>query len=131
MSMLEVLHSCPSQRKALLNALVTVDPSNDHLIVFPIDTSKHPLLPPSVSFQIPVRVPNAIISRCIIDEGATTYMMSILFGSNSMLGSRSPAQQLKGAKLDILGKVRIKTPLEAQSANHNRLSQRVVRPKIM
>lgn len=51
MSTLEVLQSCPSQKKALLNSLGAVGPSDDHFIVFPIDTSEHPLLPPSSSLS--------------------------------------------------------------------------------
>jgi len=50
MSMLEVLQLCPSQNKSLLTTLVVVDPSDDHLIVFPVDTLKHAPLPSSISF---------------------------------------------------------------------------------
>jgi len=39
MSMQEVLQSCPSQNKTLLTTLGVVDPSEDHLIVFSVDTS--------------------------------------------------------------------------------------------
>ena len=53
-----------------------VDPSNDRLIVFDVDRSEHPPLPASVAFQIPVKIRNANISRCIIDEGASTCVMS-------------------------------------------------------
>ena len=54
MSTLEVLQSCPSQNKSLLTALGAVYPSDDHLIVFPVDTLEHPPFPSSVSFQIPI-----------------------------------------------------------------------------
>jgi len=50
MSNLEVLQSFPSQNKSLLTTLGTVDPFDDCLIVFPVDTSKHPSLPSSVAF---------------------------------------------------------------------------------
>jgi len=52
-----------------------MDPFGDRLIVFSVDTSKHPPLPSSVASKIPVRVCNAIISRCIIDEGISTCVM--------------------------------------------------------
>jgi len=76
MSTLEVLQSCHSKKKALLNTLGAVHPYDDRLIFFLIDTSKHPPLLQSVAFQIPVTICNAIISRCIIDEGASTCVMS-------------------------------------------------------
>ena len=78
MSMLEVLPSCPSQKKALLTTLGAVDPSDDRLIVFSVDSSEHPPLPSPIAFEIPIRVCNAIISLCIIDEGASTYVMSAI-----------------------------------------------------
>jgi len=59
---LEVLNLCPSQKKALLIALGIVYPSDDRLIVFLVDMSKHPPFPSLVSFKIPVRFHNAIIS---------------------------------------------------------------------
>ena len=37
MSMLEVLQTCPSQKKALLTTLGAIDPSNSHLMTFDID----------------------------------------------------------------------------------------------
>jgi len=54
MSMLEVLHSCPSQNKYLLTYFGTVDPSDDPLIVFSVDALEHTPLPSSIPFQIPV-----------------------------------------------------------------------------
>ena len=77
MSTLEVLQSCPSQRKALLFALGIVDPSDDHLIVFDVDKSEHPPLPSSITFQIPVKIYNAHVLWCIIDEGTSTCVMSV------------------------------------------------------
>jgi len=50
MSMLEVLQSCPYQKKSLLTTLSVIDPSDDHLIVFLVDTSEHSPLPSSVAF---------------------------------------------------------------------------------
>ena len=53
-----------------------VDPADDQLIIFYAHQSEHPPLPASVAFQIPVKIRNANVSRCIIDEGESTYVMS-------------------------------------------------------
>ena len=53
-----------------------VDPADDQMIVFDATQSDHPPLPPSVAFQIPVKIRNANVSQCIIDEGASTCVMS-------------------------------------------------------
>ena len=53
-----------------------VDPSDDRFIIFNVDRSEHPPLLASVAFQIPLKIWNAKISDCIIDEGASTYVMS-------------------------------------------------------
>ena len=53
-----------------------VDPVDDQLIVFDARQSEHPPLPASVAFQIRVKIRNANISQCIIDEGASTCVMS-------------------------------------------------------
>ena len=75
-STLELLQLCPSQKKALLSTMGAVDPANDQMIVFDAHQSEHPPLPTSVAFQIPVKTRNDNVSRCIIDEGASTYVMS-------------------------------------------------------
>jgi hypothetical protein len=75
MSVLEVLQTCPSQRKYFLSTLGEVDPSDTHLITFDLDNVE-PCLPSLVSFQIPVKIRNIKIHRCIIDEGASTCIMS-------------------------------------------------------
>jgi hypothetical protein len=55
MSALEVLQSCPAQRKALLKAIGGIDPTDTNLIVF--DLEDHiPRLPPQLGFQIQVVV---------------------------------------------------------------------------
>ena len=56
----------------------TVDLLGDHLIIFDVDRSEHPPLPASVTFQIPFKIQNANVSHCIIDEGASTCVMSAL-----------------------------------------------------
>jgi hypothetical protein len=75
MSMLEVLQTYPSQQKSLLSALGVVDPTSTQLITFDSD-SREPRLPAQLAFQIPVKIWNTIVYRCIIDEGASTCIMS-------------------------------------------------------
>jgi hypothetical protein len=76
MSALEVLQSCPIQRKALLKAISGIDPTDTNLIIF--DLEYHiPWLPPQLAFQIQVIVSDKNICRTVIDEGASTCVMSI------------------------------------------------------
>jgi len=74
-SVLEVLQTCPSQRKSLLSALGAIDTADTQLITFGFDNGE-PRLPAQVAFQIPVKIWNTTVYRCIIDEGASTYIMS-------------------------------------------------------
>ena len=53
-----------------------VDLADDQMIFFYTTQLDHPPLPPSIAFQIPVKIRNANVSRCIIDEGASTCVMS-------------------------------------------------------
>jgi hypothetical protein len=56
-SALEVLQSCPTQRKALLKAIGGIDPTDTNFIIF--DLEDHiPRLPPQLAFQIQVIVEN-------------------------------------------------------------------------
>jgi hypothetical protein len=74
MSSLEVLQSCPAQRRALLKAIGGIDPTDTNLIVF--DLEDHiPRLPPQLAFQIQVVVSDKNICRTVIDEGASTCVM--------------------------------------------------------
>jgi hypothetical protein len=75
MSVLEVLQTCPTQQKSLLSALGAVDPADTRLITFDLDNSE-PRLPTTVSIQVPVKIRNITVHRCIIDEGASTCIMS-------------------------------------------------------
>jgi hypothetical protein len=76
MSALEVLQSCPTQWKALLKAIGGIDPTDTNLIIF--DLEDHiPRLPPQLAFQIQVVVADKNICRTVIDEGASTCVMSI------------------------------------------------------
>jgi hypothetical protein len=75
MSVLEVLQTFPTQRKSLLSAMGAVDPADTRLITFDLDNCD-PRLPAAVAIQIPVKIRNIIVHRCIIDEGASTCIMS-------------------------------------------------------
>jgi hypothetical protein len=75
MSILEVLQTCPTQRKSLLSALGEVDPVDTQLITFDLNSGE-PCLPALIAFQIPVKIWNITVHRCIIDEGASTCIMS-------------------------------------------------------
>jgi hypothetical protein len=71
MLVLEVLQTCQTQWKSLLSTLWVVDPADTRVITFYLD-SREPHLPTLVSFQIPVKIWNITVHRCIIDEGACT-----------------------------------------------------------
>jgi hypothetical protein len=75
MSVLEVLQTFPTQRKSLLFSLGAVDPADTRLITFDLDSCE-PHLPAVVAIQIPVKIRNITIHRCIIDEGASTCIIS-------------------------------------------------------
>jgi hypothetical protein len=75
MSVLEVLQTCPTQRKSLLSTLGVVDPADTELITFDLDSGE-PRLPTLIAFQIPVKIQNITVHWCIIDEGASRCIMS-------------------------------------------------------
>jgi hypothetical protein len=75
MLVLEVLQTCPTQRKSLLSAMGAVDPADTRLITFDLDSCE-PRLPTAVAIQIPVKIRNITVHQCIIDEGASTCIMS-------------------------------------------------------
>jgi hypothetical protein len=80
MSTLEVLQSCPSQRKSLLTALGSTETCNPGTIM--LDTTNlKPRLPYHVAFQIVVAYPTKTftrnIFRTVVDEGASTCIMSL------------------------------------------------------
>jgi hypothetical protein len=78
MSGVEVLQSCPIQRKALLKSIGGIDPTDMNLIIF--DLEDHiPRLPPQLAFKIQVIVSNKNICRTVIDEGASMCVMSITY----------------------------------------------------
>ena len=86
MSTLEVLQSCPTQRKLLLLAIGAIDPQDSNLTVFDLEnfTSR---LPHQMAFQIPILVKNRRVFHTIIDEGESTCIMSLNCWKN--VGSRT------------------------------------------
>ena len=77
MSTLEVLKTFPTQWKALLAALGLVDPSASKLITFDMENGE-PWMPSTIAFQILVSIQNLVVHWCIVDEGASTCIMSTL-----------------------------------------------------
>jgi hypothetical protein len=78
MSTFEVLHSCPSQRKVLLDALGSAETCNLGTIMLDM-TDLKPRLPYHVAFHIVVAYTTKNftrnIFRMVVDEGASTCMM--------------------------------------------------------
>ena len=77
MSALEVLQTCHSQRNALLSALEYIEPSGLKIIKFDV-TDVKPLLPYHVDFQIHMEYSNYTIKRGVVDEGFSTWVMSLV-----------------------------------------------------
>ena len=75
MSALEVLQSFPSQRKALLQAIGAVDSADASLLSFDPENSES-CLPHSIALQISVGCLGKQVHRIVLDEGATTCIMS-------------------------------------------------------
>ena len=76
MSTLEVLQSCPTQRKNLLNALGDLDPENTNLIHFNVENYKS-RIPHKLVFQIITKVVGKKVFRIVLDEGASTSVLSL------------------------------------------------------
>jgi hypothetical protein len=75
-SALEVLQTCPAQRKALLKDIGGIDPTDTNLIIF--DLEDHiPRLPPQLAFHIQLIVSEKNICRTVIDEVALMCFMSL------------------------------------------------------
>ena len=84
MSTLEVLQNCPSQKQALLSAIGGIDPTDSNLVAFN-HKGYDPQLPAQLAFLIQVKALNKTVHRTIIDEGASTCIMSMSCWKN--LGS--------------------------------------------
>ena len=71
-----MLQSCPAQRKLLLSALGAVVLQDSNLMIFGLDNFT-PHLPHQMDFQILLIVKNKRIFHTIVDEGASTCIMSL------------------------------------------------------
>lgn len=76
MSSLEVLQTFLFQTKDFVSTLCVLNPLHARLITFYLDKAK-PHLPPLVAFQILVMIKNIIVHLFIINEGASTCIMSM------------------------------------------------------
>jgi hypothetical protein len=76
MSTLEVLQICPTQHTALLSSIRVADSSCQLTMNFDI-TDVHPCLPYHVAFQIDVVYAKHVIRRTLVDERASTCVMSL------------------------------------------------------
>ena len=76
MSALEVLQICPTQRSALLSAMGAVDPSNSLALSFDMSNVKK-RLPHHMAFQMKSTYQKTNIFRTVVDEGASTCVMSM------------------------------------------------------
>jgi len=96
MSTLEVSQNCLSQKQDLLSVIGGIDPTNSNLVSFN-HKGYDPQLPAQLAFLIQVKALNKIVHRTIIDEGASTCIISMsclknlgsppLSGSSTMLKS--------------------------------------------
>ena len=73
---LEVLQSFPMQRKALLDSLGEINPRDSNIIHFNVAHSMQKLHH-RISFQIQVQNKGTTIHHCVVDEGASTCIMSL------------------------------------------------------
>ena len=76
MSTLEVLQSCPTQRKKLLTTLGSLHPDNTNLIHFNVKNYKS-RLPHKLAFQIILKVVGKKVFRTVLGEGASTSVLSL------------------------------------------------------
>ena len=78
MSTLEVLQSFPTRRKNLLTALGKLDPNKTNLIHLNVENYKYKL-PHQLTFQISSRLVGRKVQQIVLDEGASTSVLSIAF----------------------------------------------------
>jgi hypothetical protein len=78
MSTLEVIEHCPSQHRMLLAAIDAFDPESSNNLIFNLDDHQ-PRLSHQLAFQIDVVIHNQEIHRTILDEGASTCVMSLAY----------------------------------------------------
>ena len=76
MSALELLQTCPTQRNNLPIALGDMDPKNSNIIDFKLDEFKT-RLSHQLDFQLTTKITIKNIHHTILDEGASTSVMSL------------------------------------------------------
>ena len=76
MSNLEVLQTCPTQWKNLLTTLGAMDPKNINIITFKLDDFKT-IFSHQLAFQIATKIAGKTIHCTVLDEGASTSVMSL------------------------------------------------------
>ena len=72
---LEVLQTCPSQWKSFLSAIGGIDPKDSTLAIFDMDKCK-PSLSHHLAFQVHITLKGKGIRRTVINESASTCLMS-------------------------------------------------------
>jgi hypothetical protein len=105
MSALEVLQHCPSQRRTLLATIGAFDPESSNTIMFNLDNFS-PRLSHQLAFQVDVVVHNQQIHCTILDEGASTCVMSLACWKSL----KSPALNKSPMMLRAFDKVRFSSP---------------------
>lgn len=78
MSTLEVLQKFPSHKKVFLSVIVGMDPSDSNLVFFSHENYT-PYLLAQLVFIIQVIIHGKNIHRSIVDEGASTCIMSMSY----------------------------------------------------
>jgi hypothetical protein len=91
MSALEVPQHCPSQRRILLVSLGDIDPKSSNHIMFNLDNYAS-RLSHQLAFQVDIVIHNQQIHRTILDEEASTFVMSLVCWK----GLKSPALNVVG-----------------------------------
>jgi hypothetical protein len=99
MSTLEVLQHCPNQCRTLLSAIGAMDPEESNLITFNLDYFKE-RVSHHLAFQIQVFISEHTIHRTVLDEGASTCVMSFpcwrALGSPSLISSPTTLKAFDG-----------------------------------
>ena len=96
---LEVLQSCPSQRRAFLQAIGAVDSADANLLSFDPEHSE-PRLPHSIALQISVGCLGKQVHRTVLDEDVATCIMSFpcwqALGSPTLVVSQTVLKAFDG-----------------------------------
>lgn len=103
---LEVLQNFPTQKKALLSKIRCIDPSDSNLVVFNHENYTPQLLT-QLAFMIKVIVHGKNIHHSIVDEGVSTYIMSMscwkAIGSPQLSQSPTTLKPFDGRSYKLCG----------------------------